>query len=438
MKKWVALLCVALLASTIVGCSSQGTGKTTSTAAEEDVTLELWTGWQPDLPMYEVFSKGIELFETQNPGIKVQHVTVSWDDIIKKATVASAAADVPNAVWGWDPVDYAKASTDLTEWIENDTSFDKSDILDVAWEYVTVDEKIAAIPAVLEPRVMLYSEKFLKESGIENPPTTVEEVEADIEKTMKLKNNGDIEKLGYWPGMEAVLWGEGQSMSYYAWPLLFGADWFDEDSGTFTINTPETIEALTWIRDMAKKQGTEAVKKYIASNQDTLANIDSGVGPYYNGEVLFWINAPWMLRMNTYDKNIDVKVSAPPATEKGSHLMGGCTWWTPKGVKNETETWKFLKFLSGKEWQELYYSGDPLVPTNKEALMSCAALEGSEWLQSLVDEDFFDKGATPPRKSEFNIVGQEFFDNADDIYYSDKPLGEILQKIEDNANSKLG
>lgn len=450
LKRLVSVLCSVVMVTSLVACgsSSSGTVQSTSTQsanvsatekandADEVVVLEMWTGWTEADPIYEIFEKGLASFEEQNPGIKVNHVTVGWDDMITKAVVGAAGGVVPNVVWGWDPTQFSGAYTDLTEWIENDATFDKESISSVGWDYVNINGEISALPATLESKVLLYNAKELSNYGIEKPASTMEEMENHIEQMLEYDANGNISKLGYWPGMELIAWGQGNAQWYYSWPALFGADWYDEATGKYTINTPETLAAYTWIREIADKIGVDALQKYMASNKEFINNIDGGTGPIYDNAVSYLVHAPWVLRINNVD-GMDFQMSPAPTAENGAPLVTGCVWWAPKGCDHAEETWELLKFFAGEEWQELYFTGDPLLPSNVTAMESCADLEGYEWIgEVFVKEDLLATGTVPPRTDTFSAVGQSFFDRADDIFYSDTPLEDLLQEIEDLANSQ--
>jgi len=99
-------------------------------AAGEKVTLKLWTGWQPDHYVYKTYEAGLARFMEEHPNIEVIHETVAWGDINSKAIASTAAGDVPNAVWGWDPVSIVSAATDLTEWIERVIAQEEEDFFE--------------------------------------------------------------------------------------------------------------------------------------------------------------------------------------------------------------------------------------------------------------------------------------------------------------------
>ncbi len=407
-----------------------------ATGEEKIVELEMWTGWAKDHYMFEVFEGGLNEFMSGNPNIKVVHNQVSWGQIITKAVSGVAAGQVPNAVWGWDPLEFYGASTNLNDFIESDPAFNKDDLFDVAWDFVTVDEEIIALPAVLEPTVFLYNPDRLAEVGYNEPPSKIEEIAGYVDKLIVQDSDGTIEKLGYYPGQEAYVWKDRWNAF---WPALFGADWFDEGANKFELDTPETMEYYNWTKTFNKKYGSQNILRYLESHIDTLQTIDGGTGPYYEGDIAFWIAAPWMLRINELDPSLNIKVTAAPRKPGGGPISSGCVWWIPKGAEHPEETWTFYKYLASKDWQ-VRYSGpgaDPLPPTNKAAVEALSQEPELQWLQVLIQEGVFETGKVPPRVKAYKQLMKEFSDNEKDIFFSEKPVADVLNEMEQRINEEL-
>jgi ABC-type glycerol-3-phosphate transport system substrate-binding protein len=147
-----------------------------------------------------------------------------------------------------------------------------------------------------------------------------------------------------------------------------------------------------------------------------------------------------MLRIRELDPTTTVTVAPIPTTEKGGSPTSGCVWWVPKGAKNMDQTWTFLKYLAGEEWQ-IRYSGpgaDPLPPTNKVAVAELAQLPELDWLQLLVSQKVFETALVPPRSTVYGKVSVEYRDRIEDLFYNfDVPVERVLQEIEDRANDYL-
>jgi multiple sugar transport system substrate-binding protein len=109
----------------------------------------------------------------------------------------------------------------------------------------TIGGKVYSVPFHSEPQVMYYRKDILKQQGLEKPPVTMAEFL-------------DFAKKATQP--DKKIWGWGNTFSnapdgnncFYPWMWAYGARMQDK-TGKITVNSPETLEALTAYCDMYTK-----------------------------------------------------------------------------------------------------------------------------------------------------------------------------------------
>lgn len=96
-----------------------------------------------------------------------------------------------------------------------------------------------AIPYVSSTRKLYYNKELFREAGIEAPPKTWSELKEDARK---IKNGGKARGFG-------VDLTDNEIQAYLSYFFLgAGGGWIKD--GKWTINSPENVEGLTFLRDM--------------------------------------------------------------------------------------------------------------------------------------------------------------------------------------------
>ena len=205
MKKKIlsALLCVAMVASLVVGCGGSSEPVTEEAAtteevteeAAEDITLEVWfsdvLGTEKDLPEEEwLINRYARQFEEENPGVTINVVYQAdqgaAQNKLKASVAAGTAPDIVNMFGGYTVTYYKDILADITEYIPAE---DMENI--TGWEGVSENLEIGAPiygypEAGNELGIFLYNKSLAAQCGVEfegeNAPKNAEEFKAALHK----------------------------------------------------------------------------------------------------------------------------------------------------------------------------------------------------------------------------------------------------------------
>ena len=182
-------------------------------------------------------------FEAANPGIKVEHTNLSWDDILVKGRTLVATNSTPDIMNLNTFSDYAAAdllykATDI---------FDAKTLADFVPAFIDNSKyngTAYAVPDLASARMFFYNKKILYTSGVEKVPTTWAEVTAAAKK-IKAKYPsvypiaiplGSEEAQG-----EFAIWAGGNNGRY-----------FDNATKKWVINSKANVETLKFLTGLVK------------------------------------------------------------------------------------------------------------------------------------------------------------------------------------------
>lgn len=180
-------------------------------------------------------------------GITVNTTLIAYEDFFPKWAAAIKSGDVPDLTFiGQEEVGQFQAQgvledlTDTISVIKNKSG----DFFDTSLEQMTFKDKIMAVPFWAESMVMYYRKDYLKKAGIATYPKNWEEFR-DFTKKMT-----DASKGMYGAGL-----GYGANNSDAEWlsrALIwsFGGSIFDESGTKIAFNSPETIEAIEYVKSI--------------------------------------------------------------------------------------------------------------------------------------------------------------------------------------------
>lgn len=235
--KVAALGLSAALAFTAAACGSEsgeGDGKTITFVAAEysDKTEPYWK----DL---------IGKFEKANPGLKVDLQVISWDDIdghVQNLVLNDKAPDLLNL-------------NKFADFAQDELLFKAEDVLskDVIDDFVPsfsdnskLDDTQYGLPFIASARLLFYNKDMFAKAGIKEAPKTWDDLKAAAEK---IKAEGGI-------GYGLPLGPEEAQGEFQVWINGNGGHWTD-DAGKWTINSPENLETLKFLKGMVDEKLTQ-------------------------------------------------------------------------------------------------------------------------------------------------------------------------------------
>lgn len=334
----------------ILGLAACGGTPATSTsgsaAPAEQVTLEFWDmAWGPADVYPATAQKLVKQFESENPNIKVNYTSKSWDNwyqTFSQAVGADAAPDVSTG-GGFQPFGL-QAEADailplnplIEQWNGDGTAGDFTEgMLDY---YKDADGNYLAVPWATDIRVWYYREDVLKKAGVA-VPTTYEE----LAKACDAVHKSDSKIFGISDG--------GTPHWTFMQGIANGAGMFDA-SGNAALTSPKETEALKYIASMG--QGGSGC---INPSATTITQ-DEAIEMFNQGKSAFVMDSPSIAPRLSEESLKTVKVLPPLANAEGNKLglyfVNGIMGY--KSTDNPEETMKFINFWS-QHGKDLFLGG---------------------------------------------------------------------------------
>ncbi|WP_035815094.1 extracellular solute-binding protein [Jiangella gansuensis] len=188
----------------------------------------------------------IASFEEENDGITVNLEVQSWDninDVIRTKVQAGQAPDILNidAFSGFAKDDLLYPAEDVVS-AETLDDFQESFV-----ENASLDGTVYGLPMIASARALFYNQDVLTQAGITEPPATWDDLLAAATAVTDLGTG----VYGY--GMP--LGSEEAQAETSIWTFGGGGSWSDGD--TITVDTPENLAALEFMKTMIDAGATQ-------------------------------------------------------------------------------------------------------------------------------------------------------------------------------------
>ncbi|MDI6617914.1 MAG: sugar ABC transporter substrate-binding protein [Clostridiales bacterium] len=217
-----------ILASTLLGCGRGNISKTSTTADEQKpVTLKFWTiSLQPTFT--DFFNGLIAQYQKEHKNVTIQWTDLPYDAIQSKLITSAAGGTSPDVVNLNSSMALMLAGKNaLVDLNKEATDAQKSIYIPSLYNSTKLGNSVYAFPWYGAPTVMIYNKDLFQKAGIQNPPTTFDEM-FDVAKTMKDKTGAYL----YIPGnITQILFEEGIQL-------------INNDKTKATFNIPETLALL--------------------------------------------------------------------------------------------------------------------------------------------------------------------------------------------------
>ncbi|MBI3710428.1 MAG: extracellular solute-binding protein [Proteobacteria bacterium] len=294
----------------------------------------------------EAIDELIKQFQMANPGIRVKHTHVPYDDFRVKIAAAIPAGQGPDVVqlfYGWLQ-DYLKAG--LLQPLPAD-AFNPAEIEKEFFPIVQqmkLDGKYYALPTAVRSLALFWNKKLFEEAGLnpQNPPRTLDELIDMAKKLTKRSPAGDLLQAGIALDMG------GQDHQWLREVLIrqFGGMPYSADKKTVAYANDAGAQALTWYTDL--------VTKHKVSQFGFLTDAQSA---FKAGKAALTIDGSFRLGAFDGQRGLEYGVAELPAHQgvKSNFASYWVNGITPKatGAKRDAAV-KFLKFITTPAAMELW------------------------------------------------------------------------------------
>jgi multiple sugar transport system substrate-binding protein len=329
------------------------TGGAAAPAPQAGVATISMIGWGSPLEKENV-DKGLQLFQSQNPDVKVEWIHTPQDYATKLQTML-AGGTPPDLLWANAILDYVARDVilDVTDRIKADPVLGKADyfIEPQETERSTWNGRWYGIGSCWVLPHLYYNVDLLEKAGVEPPSTDAAKAwtwDQFLENARKLT----IDVNGRHPGEDGFdgnnveQWG----VSWATWSLMRDVLVYSNDGDAFTpehttkLGEPAAIEAIQALADLAAKhqvapQATTTEQLGISSQQ-MLAS----------GKLAILADGSWALQDIAklgfrYGCGVLPKLKTA-VTAAQAHLHA-----IHKDTKSPDAAWKLLAYLSSDEYQ---------------------------------------------------------------------------------------
>ncbi len=355
--KWVLKLLVGSLVVLLVSLSLAST------------RITFWHMYDSG-PGKELMDEIIRKFnETNELGIEVEALAISFWDYWDKLGVAMAAGEEPDVFMhdlGNVPSRaYKGIIADLTPYIEaRGIDADKL-FFEVPFSMCKWEGKVYALPFETDVRLLYYNKDLFKLAGLdpERPPKTWKELWEYANKITQKTPEGEYDILGFNP-----LYGQS-----YFWMYVWGVGGTFLENGKIKVNNPSIIKALEeWVA-MLKKLDIKKLQKFNAK-------YGWGSDAFLSGKLGMVIQVgQYGSTIRTFAPNLNYGVTYIPYPAKKATWSNGFSLEVSRRSKHKKEAAEFVLYLVSKEVQSLFAQKLNSLVCNKEAAFDPVLMQNPEW-----------------------------------------------------------
>jgi multiple sugar transport system substrate-binding protein len=379
--------------------------------------------WGGDLDK-ETYQARIDLFEKENPDVKIELQLIPADKYEQKVQTMIAGGDGPDIMQVAEGVNTYSSKSQILPLDE----YAKSAGLDLEERFGPVgtlysyEDKVYAVPDRSGAMIVYYNKDLFDAAGVEYPTAewTQEDAQAAMEKLT------DPSK-GQWGYSGAGWWAQWWSFAYQNGGQII------DDSGKPTVNSPEVVEALQWANDLQYKY-------HYAPTTAEYADM----GPDMGGDPAF---AAQKVAMNTTgfwaigglleaEFNWDIAPLWGGAQKAVSAFGSGLA--ISRDCANPQKAFDAIAFLTDAEAQEVVIDKAQDVPANLEVQQSDAFLK-PEWATKPLDMAAFGESADfifrAPFIPQWNEMQAAFDDNLGTFWNEGGDAKTELDKIQTQLES---
>ena len=227
--------------------------------------------------------------------VTVNVTPVDWGQAVAKLQTAIAGGQTPDvSQMGTDMMGQFAATGALEPVPAN---FDPGTFFEGAWNTNVVDGTVYGVPWYVETRLLYYRTDIAEKAGITAPPATWEELTAMAEA---MQSKGGAE----W----GISLGTKNWQEYLPFLWSAGGDVMD-DTGTYQLNSPQAVEALTYYQSFFNDKLTPAS---VPEGFDITPAFVAGTHPMF-------FSGPWHLGLikEAGGAEIEGKWAIAPDAEEG-------------------------------------------------------------------------------------------------------------------------
>lgn len=315
----------------MIGCQKSGSGdvnesaNSTEAAKGEDVTLQLLVPGYDSGYLKDQLTECIEKYEKENPNVKIEIISVGWDELNSKVVQLYQANEAPDMM--------ILGSRSLRQFaelgvLEELDSYLTPEYLENRIENIlntaVVNGKQCGIPMAFSSRALYYRSDL-----IETPPTTWEEL---FETAKKINEEKGMYGFAI-PGDPTT--GTDELLNF----IYQGEGKIVDKDGNFTIDSPENIETLKYLA-----QFKDIVPDVVSTKRSDQAQM------FLNGDLAMFISGSWEIP-KLEEAGAKFNTAKLPAGKVESVNLVTDSYVMSSLSENKQAAWDFIEFMGQPDQQ---------------------------------------------------------------------------------------
>ncbi|MEC0228663.1 extracellular solute-binding protein [Paenibacillus alba] len=244
-KRGLLIVLLQLAAVLFTGCSREDGDRSASTNPEAKATIT-FVAAEYSSSTKPYFEKLVKDFETKYPNIKVELQVINWDILDSAYNTMISRNEPPDLLLTNIYAHFAKDG--LLNSMDDILSKElKDDIYPYLMESSKMEGTQYTVPYVATIRQLYYNKDIFNEVGLTEPPQNWKSLEADARK---IKETKQVDGFGV-DLTDNEIWAY---LSYFFYGA--GGGWMK--NGEWSINSPENVEGITFLKDLYEKGLTDS------------------------------------------------------------------------------------------------------------------------------------------------------------------------------------
>lgn len=432
LNRLLCALLAAVLCICLAGC------QTNEGAAPEKVTLIIKTppiglGNVPGagkVEVYDMLTVAAEQFQAQYDRYDVDFIISRYNYLDEQEQLADKygteeAADIFFS-GSWNTPLYAKRGwlVPLDDMIDEEL---RADIDESIWKQSSIDGQVYTMPFHQLQNTLMVNREMMKAAGLEEYIPAADTVAHWTTEEFNLVCQRLKDSLTDENTFAFMLYAANNQGDSHIMTLLraYGCPLYDE-AGNFSINTPEGIQALAWIKSMDE----QGVTPRGAENLDLLDCINL----FYNGQLAICIGNLTNL-WDTRDRGMDVFIANFPSLSGNGYCTtstnGFCVFDNRDERKIQVSK-DFLHFLYTDETLMKYTLGT--LPVNRSII---GQYQDEIWMLGAYGENTSNVVDVVQNNLNWQSVRDVFYPNIRDLLMGTKTPAQTAAAIDASCNAAL-
>ena len=399
--------------------------------------IDLWHFWGSPVRRNAI-RRVIAICQQQLPNITVTETFKPFGDIYTAHLAAVAAGTgMADVIVEDRPQLPARAAEGVDQNLQEFATRDGitgEEFWPFAWQQTLYEDETYGIPYETDVRVLYYNKTAFKDAGLdpEKPPTTWDEL-LEYADALDVVEGDTIERMAFSP----LIGNSGPDL----WGATNGFNPVSEDGSTVTVNTPENVETLEWIKTWLDRYGG------YQNHQNFRANFAAAPNdPFMSGKVAMHadingyssqINAFRPRVTNAAGEQVEMEWGVAPLPNNGEPgtTSGGFALSIPSGAENVDPAWEWIKCATGPDAQASWARDTYAMPARVEAASDPTLTADPNW-ELFVAE--MDNSKIRPFVPAYPNWGQELETRYELIWTGEVPVQQALDEAQEAIEFETG